>query len=674
MVCSLFRNASRVVATSLVFCSSLTDATSVWTITQAKRTVYASGNVATVDVRVQAKNTGSSTRKSFVISTTKLFGRPAHVVAYGSSVKNVLTVEGYNLTSSTTEDKNSAVIIEGQSSVAYSNYVVKFNKGIEAGKTVTFTYSMSLGIPFTPMPRTIHLYQRQFLQYHDTLYIPSVYPVESQVTNIELASSGTAVENIEPVDVGRKEQKSSNMVKFGPFDNVGVVNFFDKGQIDADGTALEKNTLMVHFSNQEHQTYFPTVKREIEVSHWGNVAFKELYELKHAGAAVTSAFNRVGFSWGDYRKRGMQAPENPVSTAMYEMNVVLPRTARNIHYRDEIGNISSSNARRDDRGYVLAQIRPRFPVLGGWHADWEFSYDVPTRSALKVDPEDPTLHVLNVTLSPPIVRTFTRKMDVEVLLPEGASEIQLFLPSNKIKSAEWRTVKNSWLDFFGGRPTVGFTLEDFYVPEKQILQYKFQVAYRQGALKVYYEPVFLSVLIWAFFLAYIGLGRSTLRIATRSEGKLLDQREVAKSVARASLDKFDALVGDCEQMMKRADAHARTPVKHKWEPYVAKQKEALKLQTAELEAAISGNKAVYTGSEKLYEKTKSLLKGYLEHQLKHVDARAGEEGSASGEGKGEEGKGDDGKKKRASALEQLESKADSLEAELSESLRQLSEL
>lgn len=316
------------------------------------------------------------------------------------------------------------------------------------------------------------------------------------------------------------------------------------------------------------------------------------------------------------------------------MNVVLPRTARNIHYRDEIGNISSSNARRDDRGYVLAQIRPRFPVLGGWHADWEFSYDVPTRSALKVDPEDPTLHVLNVTLSPPIVRTFTRKMDVEVLLPEGASDIQLFLPSNKIKSAEWRTLKNSWLDFFGGRPTVGFTLEDFYVPEKQILQYKFQVAYRQGALKVYYEPVFLSVLIWAFFLAYIGLGRSTLRIATRSEGKLLDQREVAKSVARASLDKFDALVGDAEQLMKRADGHARTPVKHKWEPYVAKQKEALKLQTAELEAAITGNKAVYTGSEKLYEKTKSLLKSYLEHQLKHVDARAGEDTSATGEGKG----------------------------------------
>ena len=38
--------------------------------------------------------------------------------------------------------------------------------------------------------------------------------------------------------------------------------------------------------------------------------------------------------------------------------------------------------------------------------------------------------------------------------------------------------RNSWLDFFGGRPTVGFELDDFYVPEKQILQYKFQVTHR----------------------------------------------------------------------------------------------------------------------------------------------------------------------------------------------------
>jgi len=186
---------------------------SQWAVQSAKRTVYASGNVAQVDVKISAKNTGSET-KEFILTTSKKYGRPGHIVAYGSSVKNQLRVEGYNGTHPKTDTCK----------CSYKHYAVKFNKAIEAGKTVSFTYSMNLGVPFTPLPKTIHLYQRQFLQYFDTLYLPSVYPVETQVTNVELASSGTQVEQIEPAGVGAKTAKSSNVVKFGPFDE--NVDFF----------------------------------------------------------------------------------------------------------------------------------------------------------------------------------------------------------------------------------------------------------------------------------------------------------------------------------------------------------------------------------------------------------------------------------------------------------------
>jgi len=441
---------------------------------------------------------------------------------------------------------------------------------------------------------------------------------------------------------------------------------------------------MVHFSNQEHQTYFPSVKRDIEVSHWGNVAFKEAYELKHAGAAVTSAFNRVGFSWGDYRKRGMQAPENPVSTAMYEMNVVLPRTARNIYYRDEIGNISSSNARRDDKGYVLAQIRPRYPILGGWHADWEFSYDVPTRSALKSDPFDPTFYVLNVTMSPPIVRTYTRKMTVEVLLPEGAYDIKLHTPPNKVVTNEYRATRHSWLDFFGGRPTVGFEIDDFYVPEKQILQYKFQVTYRFAGSQMFYETVFLAGLIFLAFLSYIVVGRANLRIARKGERKLLDMKEIALSVGRANLEKFDVLIGEMEQTVKRADAHARQPVKHKWEPYLENQLAKLKDITGALDKSLGEHKSTYSekslyeGSDrgaKACESARKLLKEYAEHQAKHLGARADPEAKTDAAAAAPAAKGDSkAGARRLSAVEQLEGRADQLEADISEALRTLADL
>ena len=159
-------------AALLLAATDVSASPAAWTITHAKRTVYASGNVATVDVRVQAKNTGASARNHFVITTSKKFGRPGHIVAYGSSAKNLLIVEGYNSTSSSSsesvEEKNMAAKIKSLCPDAYNIYVVRFNKEVESGKTVTFTYSMNLGLPFVPMPKTIHLYQRQFLQYYDT--------------------------------------------------------------------------------------------------------------------------------------------------------------------------------------------------------------------------------------------------------------------------------------------------------------------------------------------------------------------------------------------------------------------------------------------------------------------------------------------------------------------------
>ena len=48
-----------------------------------------------------------------------------------------------------------------------------------------------------------------------------------------------------------------------------------------------------------------------------------------------------------------------------ELQAVLPSGAHSLYYRDAIGNISSSNTRHHlDK--VQVQLRPRYPLLGGW--------------------------------------------------------------------------------------------------------------------------------------------------------------------------------------------------------------------------------------------------------------------------------------------------------------------
>src|SRR5688572_23498526 len=46
-----------------------------------------------------------------------------------------------------------------------------------------------------------------------------------------------------------------------------------------------------------------------------------------------------------------------------------PANAWGMHYRDEVGNISTSRASRDLE-HVNLQIFTRFPIFGGWSHNW----------------------------------------------------------------------------------------------------------------------------------------------------------------------------------------------------------------------------------------------------------------------------------------------------------------
>lgn len=56
---------------------------------------------------------------------------------------------------------------------------------------------------------------------------------------------------------------------------------------------------------------------------------------------------------------------------------LLPSSARDVYYRDEIGNISTSNLREGDE-HVEMEIRPRFPLFGGWKTHYYIGYNVPS--------------------------------------------------------------------------------------------------------------------------------------------------------------------------------------------------------------------------------------------------------------------------------------------------------
>lgn len=80
---------------------------------------------------------------------------------------------------------------------------------------------------------------------------------------------------------------------------------------------------------------FEKVVRTIEISHWGNIHIKEEYTLVNEGAKLKGEFGRVVFN-----KYNPQAGKH----ALKSFQSQLPFDCWGVYYRDEIGNISTSNA------------------------------------------------------------------------------------------------------------------------------------------------------------------------------------------------------------------------------------------------------------------------------------------------------------------------------------------
>ena len=98
--------------------------------------------------------------------------------------------------------------------------------------------------------------------------------------------------------------------------------------------------------------------------------------------------------------------------------------------------------------------------------------------------------------------------------------------------------KDSWLDFFGGRPQLNFEIDDFYIPERSILQYKFQVVYRFHTVTMLYEPLLVIATIFVALCLYIFVGHNMLRITRKGERQTQDTKEFDASLVGRAMEIF----------------------------------------------------------------------------------------------------------------------------------------
>ena len=143
------------------------------------------------------------------------------------------------------------------------------------------------------------------------------------------------------------------------------------------------------------------------------------------------------FSRYDYQR-------TPTHAAIKSFKTVLPAAARDVYYRDEIGNISTSNMLLQDDS-VEVELRPRFPLFGGWQTRYYLGYNVPAYQYLYNKADS---YILKMRLVDHVFDDFViDKLTVKIVLPEGASGVTLKAPYGVTEGK--REIHKTYLDTIG---------------------------------------------------------------------------------------------------------------------------------------------------------------------------------------------------------------------------------
>lgn len=129
---------------------------------------------------------------------------------------------------------------------------------------------------------------------------------------------------------------------------------------------------------------------------------------------------------------------------MNALRTKINRKAKHIFYRDEIGNISSSDVRplRED---LIVTLKPRFPLFGGWKTYYKLGYQLPLTEV--VDKEK-TSNSLKVSFIDHMYDSLViEDATVKIILPEGASVKKVIPPFEVERLAD--QVKLTYLDLVG---------------------------------------------------------------------------------------------------------------------------------------------------------------------------------------------------------------------------------
>ncbi|KAI9673925.1 MAG: dolichyl-diphosphooligosaccharide--protein glycosyltransferase subunit 1 [Caeruleum heppii] len=368
-------------------------------------------------------------------------------------------------------------------------YRIRLPAPLKPSTQQTLSISYSVLSALTPLPTAIAQDAKQYLVYTFSAYLPSAYTTLKQKTKLKLPSTDVPEYTILPkesnADGKEDPQRSGSTFEYGPYGSIPA------GTVEPVKVRYEFTKPVLHVS---------LLERDLEVSHWGgNLATEERYWLQNTGANLTNHFSRLTWATSQYY--------NPTTTALRELRLPLKVGSANAYFTDDIGNVSTSRFRSSSREAML-EIKPRYPLFGGWKYSFRVGWNNELRRSLRkmATGEGYVLKVPFMEGPKQVEGVEYERVVVRVILPEGATDIQFSTPTPLISStiSHHRTFMDTL-----GRTSLTLTAMNLVddMRDRELI-----VKYTYSPLAMFRKPLTVAAGMFVVFGTAWVVGRMDVRI------------------------------------------------------------------------------------------------------------------------------------------------------------------
>ncbi|KAI8645820.1 Ribophorin I-domain-containing protein [Parasitella parasitica] len=338
---------------------------------------------------------------------------------------------------------------------------IDHNGQVKLGIKLTYTHQIR------PLPAQIPQISKQHVTYSNNIFMLSPYHTTDIKTTFTLPT--TNVVNFKGGEPHYRGEHTKNSIVYGPFNDL---------------PPLFASACSIHYEYQSPMITITNLKRRVQVSHWGGkLSMLEDYAIRHDGARLDKEFSRLQYQMSSH----VLHQTNVLTNLVFD----LPVSATGAYFRDEVGNVSTSNFRSEKTKTVM-EIAPRFPLFGGWGTTFYLGYDAPLEDFLRFVQGK---YMLKLDFLNNVKEMTIDQVELMLVLPEGASDIEVIPPSTFEMDSIEHKIHYTYFDSTG-RPAIVFSKKNVVSQHEQPIL----ISYRYSTIKLLQKPIVASI---AFFIMYL---------------------------------------------------------------------------------------------------------------------------------------------------------------------------